>query len=258
MSYMNTTNPQLFQSLVKIGKMVGVFAFVSATLFTMWTPANILVNQNQLVGLPFTDNTMLVVDSDQAASPYQKIGIIVGHHGYAPEGIPDPGAVCPDGLTEVSLNLRIATLLRQDLLQDGFIVELLDEVDPLLEGYEALAVISIHNDTCEFIDNSATGFKVKATYKETNQPELSERLAACVVNRYNTVTGLRYDPRVTDDMTRYHAFEKFAGNTPSVIVETGYMLLDRQLLTEQPDLVAHGLAQGIRCFAYNETINLGQ
>ena len=211
-----------------------------------------------MAGLPFADNTLLAVDEEQDVSPLQKIGIIVGHHGYAPVGIPDPGAVCPDGLTEVSLNLRIATLLRQDLLQDGFVVELLDEVDPRLEGYEALAVISIHNDTCEYIDNSATGFKVKAAYKQTNQPELSDRLSSCIVNRYKTVTGMRYDPRVTDDMTSYHAFEKFGGNTPSVIVEAGYMLLDRKILTEQPDLVAHGLAQGIRCYAYNETINFGE
>jgi N-acetylmuramoyl-L-alanine amidase len=56
-------------------------------------------------------------------------------------------------------------------------------------------------------------------------------------------------------MSNYHAFEKFSDGTPSVILEAGFMLLDREILTENPELIAHGIAEGIRCYAYNEPIN---
>lgn len=239
-------------------RLVLFFAVVTASLFTMWTPENILNNQNFLIESdttlpePIEGPDNLLTTNNQ---PNQKIGIIVGHHGFAPYGIPDPGAVCEsDGLKEVDLNLRIATLLKQELIQDGFTVDLLDETDERLAGYEALAVVSIHNDTCAYINDNATGFKVKAA-PLTTHPELAERLASCIINRYGTVTGLQYHNLVTEDMSEYHAFEKFAGVTPSVIVETGYMLLDREILTEQPGTIAKGLADGVRCFAFNEPIN---
>ncbi len=244
--------------VLKTLRLVLFFAVVAASLFTMWTPENILNNKSFLIEKDATlpepvegINNSLVTDNQ----PNQKIGIIVGHHGFAPYGIPDPGAVCEsDGLKEVDINLRIATLLKQELIQDGFTVELLDETDERLEGYEALAVISIHSDTCAYINDNATGFKVKAA-PLTTHPELAERLASCIINRYAAVTGLQYHNLVTKDMAEYHAFEKFAGVTPSVIVEAGYMLLDREILTERPGTIAKGLADGIRCFAYNEPIN---
>ena len=245
------------QLILNIVKLILVFGFVSATLFTMWTPTNILVAQDQPLIQEIAEANPIEETVEYQIEPEKKIGIIVGHRGYAPEGIPDPGAVCEsDGLREVDLNLRIATLLYQELVQDGFTVELLNEDDPKLQGYQALAVISIHNDTCEYLGDEYTGFKVKAAYKQTNQPELSERLAACLINRYANTTGLRYWPGSTEDMTEYHAFEKFADNTPSAIIETGFMLLDKDILTQNPALIAQGLAEGIRCYAYNETINL--
>lgn len=254
---MDRFNRNIFDSLFNTLKLILVFGFVSATLFTMWTPTNILVAQEKPQQLPIATANPIQETVAYQIEPEKKIGIIVGHRGYAPEGLPDPGAVCEsDGLREVDLNLQIATLLRQELMEENFTVELLNEDDPKLQGYEAMAVISIHCDTCEYLGDEYSGFQVKAAYKQTNQPELSERLAACIINRYQTVTGLRYLPTVSEDMSEYHAFEKFADNTPSIILEAGFMLLDREILSENPMKIAQGIAEGIRCYAYNETINL--
>lgn len=253
---MNKINQNISNTLFNALKLVLVFGFVSATLFTMWTPTNILVAQEEPLFQQLPTVNPIQETVAYSIEPEKKIGIIVGHRGYAPEGLPDPGAVCEsDGLREVDLNLQIATLLRQELLEENFTVELLNEDDPKLMGYEAMAVISIHCDTCEYLGDEFSGFQVRATYKQTNQPELSERLHACIVNRYATVTGLRYLSSTSADMEEYHAFEKFADDTPSVIMEAGFMLLDKEILTKNPQLVAHGIAEGIRCYAYNETIN---
>lgn len=254
--------PFLNQMIGKAIKMLVAFAIITASLFTMWTPANILTEElfSDAIVPENTISPLDVINAESTPEPGQTIGIIVGHHGYAPLGIPDPGAVCYDAagnvdLQEVDLNLRIATLLKQELIQDGFNVVLLDETDERLEGFLGLAVISIHNDTCMYIDEYTSGFKVKAAPNALH-PELAERLSNCMVNRYQSVTQMDFINYVSEDMSEYHAFEKFDPKTPSIIVETGYMLLDRKILTEQPDLIAKGLADGLRCYAYNEVINI--
>ena len=55
-------------------------------------------------------------------------------------------------------------------------------------------------------------------------------------------------------MTSYHAFSEIDENTPAVIIETGFLNLDRQLLTQNPDVAAQGIASGIICFIRNESI----
>ena len=57
---------------------------------------------------------------------------------------------------------------------------------------------------------------------------------------------------ITEDMTRYHTFYEIDGRTPGAIIETGFMLEDRHLLTERPDLVARGIVDGIVCFIEGE------
>jgi len=254
--------PFLNHAIGRSVKMLVIFAVITASLFTMWTPANILTDElfADSIVPENTISPLEVINAEATAEPNKTIGIIVGHHGYAPLGIPDPGAVCYDSagnadLREVDLNLRIATLLKQELIQDGFNVVLLDETDERLEGFLGLVVVSIHNDTCLYINESATGFKVKAA-PNTLHPELAERLSNCMVNRYQIVTQMDFVNYVSEDMSEYHAFEKFDPKTPSIIVETGYMLLDRKILTEQPELIAKGLADGLRCYAYNEVINV--
>ena len=49
-------------------------------------------------------------------------------------------------------------------------------------------------------------------------------------------------------MTDYHAFRKLAPGTQALIIEIGFLNLDRQLLTDGSDKVVEGLANGISCF----------
>jgi N-acetylmuramoyl-L-alanine amidase len=150
------------------------------------------------------------------------------------------------------INIDVATRVKEKLAASGFDVDLLDEFDDRLDGYQALALVSIHADTCQFIDDNATGFKVAAS-SATDSPEKAGRLAACLSSRYAEITGLRFHPgSVSSHMTGYHAFEEISADTTAAIMEVGFMNLDRQIMTQQPDLLAEGVSQGVLCYIYNE------
>ena len=182
------------------------------------------------------------------------VGLVVGHWGH------DTGAICPDslgGYMEVDINYTIADLTRQYLQAEGVKVDLLQEFDDHLEGYLSNALISIHADTCEYIPELGTGYKI-AEAADNKRPEQAARLMACLKNRYGEATDLRYDHRITEDMTSYHAFGEIDPNTPAVIIESGYMNQDRELLTKNPRLVAEGITAGIMCYLNREEISPDQ
>lgn len=227
-------------------------AIIVATLLTLWTPSNLfsdrLLNEMLLSMQTTAEATPAVNWPTVTPPPQMPIGIVAGHWGN------DSGAVCADGLTEEEVNLRIATEVKQYLVNEGYQVDLLQEFDKKLFEYQGLALVSIHNDSCEYINDEATGFKVAAALSDLF-PEKSGRLTACLVHRYQAATGLRYHYHtITADMTSYHAFTEINANTPAAIIETGFLNLDRQILTQQTDLVAQGVAAGILCFIRNEPV----
>ena len=61
---------------------------------------------------------------------------------------------------------------------------------------------------------------------------------------------------ITPDMTEYHAFNEIDANTTAAIIETGFLNLDRKILTEHTDLVAQGVSAGILCYVRNENVAL--
>ena len=227
-----------------------------ATVFTAWTPTTLLpknvadeiasvIATNQA---PPTPTALAVVAT--LAGPLPKIGIVAGHSG--PQN--DPGAVCPNGVTERAVNLDIATRVKAGLTSNGFSVDLLNEFDPKLAGYQALAVVSIHNDSCVYINDQATGFKVAGALN-TGAPDQAGRLVACLQDRYAKRTGLPYHANsVTPDMTSYHTFYEVNASTPIAIIETGFLNLDYKILTEHPEIVAQGVIDGIMCFIKQEPV----
>jgi N-acetylmuramoyl-L-alanine amidase len=56
-------------------------------------------------------------------------------------------------------------------------------------------------------------------------------------------------------MTQYHTFNEINSNTPAAIIETGFLNLDRQFLTEQTDRVAQGIVDGITCYLNDEKVD---
>jgi N-acetylmuramoyl-L-alanine amidase len=184
-------------------------------------------------------------------SPFKlPIGIVAGHSGN------DVGAACDDGFTELSVNEDVSVRVKTLLERQGYIVDLLEEYDPRLDGYKAMALVSLHTDSCQFIDDNATGFKVAGSQAGTSA-EASQTLAACLTNRYAARTGLKNHPgSVTWDMTGYHSFNEVAADTPAVIIEMGFLYLDRNFLTQHADLAAQGITDGILCFTRNEPLDL--
>jgi N-acetylmuramoyl-L-alanine amidase len=193
-------------------------------------------------------NTPVPTPTPQVATPtpnVTRVGIIAGHLGS------DTGAICPDGLQEVDINLDIATQVVNRLSEGfGWQVELLEEFDDQLNGYSADALLSIHADSCNIPGRS--GFKM-ARAESSYIPGPEDRLVDCVSRHYHEVTGLAFDRyTITYDMTRYHAYYEIDPNTPAAILEAGFMLEDRELLTEHSDRVAEGIVNGLICFVEGE------
>lgn len=169
-----------------------------------------------------------------------RIGIIAGHAGS------DSGAVCDDGLQEVNINLDVARRVVTRLNAFGWTVDQLEEFDSRLHGYQANALLSIHADSCNVPGKS--GFKV-ARAEASHIPGSEDRFVDCMSRHYALQTELQFDAHtITYDMRRYHAFNEINPNTPAAIIETGFMLDDRELLTERPDIVAQGIVDGLLCF----------
>ncbi|MBI3739216.1 MAG: N-acetylmuramoyl-L-alanine amidase [Chloroflexi bacterium] len=227
-------------------------AVLLATVFVMWTPTS-------FTAASFADKLALLLTPqavNNPSAPVQqplRIGIVAGHRGN------DSGAVCVDDtgkvtLTEADVNYQIASLVQKKLNDRGFQVDLLNEYDTRLNGYRAVAIVSIHNDSCEYINDEATGFKVAAAL-DTRDTNRANRLLACLVDRYHTATGLKFHPgSITKDMTSYHAFSEIDPNTIAAIIETGFLNLDREILTQHTDQVADGIVNGILCFVNNENV----
>ncbi len=176
------------------------------------------------------------------------IGIVSGHRGN------DSGAVCPDGQTEAEVNFDIASRVKVGLEARGFAVDLLNEFDVRLTRFTALALVSIHADSCAYINDEATGFKVVGA-RNSSVPQESDRLAACLIDRYGRETPLGFHAgSITPDMTFYHGFDELGPNTPAAIIETGFLNLDREFLTQHPEQAAQGIIDGIVCYVRKEPI----
>ncbi len=255
------TTPPVVRTHSATKEMVLYFFIISgiaallATLFTAWSPNQFQAQNSDPLSTPIIlAQPIEPIPEEESGAPTRTprarklIGIVVGHWKN------DSGAVCADGLTEVDINLNVASLVQEMLNEKGYDVDLLAEFDSRLNNYEADAIISIHADSCDYINNLATGFKV-ATSLAKYQPEQSTRLTSCLRGRYGSLTGLPvHSQSVTPDMTEYHTFAEIDPTTPAAIIEIGFMNLDRQFLTETPELAAQGIFSGIECFLHNEAI----
>ena len=240
---------QVLTSVIGVG-------VITATLFSLWMPGSLMPGnlQNKVAQAANPSQAEAPDTSSEPVElprgfPARKIGIVVGHRGS------DSGAVCSNGLTELEVNSNIATFVQMKLIDMGYDVELLDEFDSRLRDYQAGLLLSIHTDSCDYINDSATGFKVAAALSETKSAN-SNRLVQCVADRYANITGLRYHYQsVTNDMTRYHAFQEIDPNTTAGIIEVGFLNLDQDILTSKPELLADGIVAGIKCYMENEGVS---
>ncbi|WP_119065347.1 N-acetylmuramoyl-L-alanine amidase [Aggregatilinea lenta] len=232
---------------------VAVAAVLVSTLFSLWTSPTFFSDEFR-AGLNRVQATQRLINIQPTPLPtgvHQiKIGIVAGHSGKPqdPSFNLDPGAVCDDGLTELSVNQAVAGRVLAALQRDGYSVELLGEFDDKLEDYRADVLISIHSNDCMDYGPEATGYIVaSASARGTTRGE-DERLLNCMIEQYGATTGLPRHFGVTVDMTEYHTFSEVSADTPVAILELGFLRNDRGMLTQQQDLLAQGVANGIRCF----------
>ena len=173
----------------------------------------------------------------------RRIGIVAGHRGV----YNDPGAVCKDGLTEREVNEVVAEKVVLHLRGLGYHAELLDEFDSRLKDYQAEALISLHVNDCKDYGEYVTGYLIaRAAARAAGGAD--DLLVQCLGENYAQATGLRVRAGVTSDMSEYHSFVEIHPYTPAAILEMGFLLADRRLLTERADIVARGVYDGILCF----------
>lgn len=167
-----------------------------------------------------------------------RVGIISGHKGS------DSGAVCDDGLTEAAVTANIAEKVAAQLQSQGIQTDILEEFDSRLSSYEATAVVSIHADSCGYFNDQATGYKIAGSSRTD-----SITLFNCMAQQYQAATQLPFHANtITEHMTDYHVFRELPPGVPAIILEVGFLNLDRQLLTANADIPIQGVTSGITCY----------
>lgn len=239
-----------------VGVMGGIFrsfiviviaAALMATIFTWSTPSQFINDQvkSKLSIAQATGQATSVPTVIPTPNWLRKIGIVSGHRG--PQVPPDPGAVCPDGLTEASITFAVSQKVVRNLRDRGYSVDLLDEFDPRLDGYQAAALVSIHANTCQNFGEVVTGYLIARAASRSGLGQ-DDGLVECVARYYAQATGLTRRPGVTLDMSDYHTFREIHPLTPAAILELGFMLADRDILTNKQDEMAKGITDGVLCF----------
>jgi hypothetical protein len=152
------------------------------------------------------------------------------------------------GRTEVDINLDVANRVAKLLRDAGVTVEILPAT--VRTGYTADAFVAIHADGNS--SSNARGFKISTRWRSEVAAQ-DAMLVDLLTEQYRAATGLPEDAGVTRNMRGYYAYATFRPNyrvsnfTPGAIVEMGFMTnaADRQVMFNQTDKVASGIAQGI-------------
>jgi N-acetylmuramoyl-L-alanine amidase len=240
---------------------VTVAALVAAFILSYWTPDSFLSDE-------FVAELQLAVSTQGPPTPIpspiptysaiKKVGVIAGHSGppLDTQFEVDPGAVCDDNfdgipeLTELEINVAVAQRVTDGLIAEGYQVELLQEYDPRLPGYRADVLISIHTNTCQNygVGQGATGYNVEGNTTNPTNLERETRLQECIAGTYAEETGLPRHYGRPPDLVDYHVFNKVSPDTPTAIVELGFMLEDRPTLLQRQEDIARGVVRGINCF----------
>ncbi len=190
-----------------------------------------------------------------------KVALQVGH--LRNEEVPDElhrlrgntGAT-GGGKTEAEVNEAIAYITKSLLETQGVVVEILPATVP--ERYWADVFVAIHADGSEDILKS--GYKLAAPRRDVTGN--SSKLLNAIEKTYGETTGLILDPNVTRNMRGYYAFSwrrydhAVHPMTASVILETGFLTSpsDREVIVEQPEVSAEGLAKGVIAYLTEQNL----
>jgi N-acetylmuramoyl-L-alanine amidase len=223
-------------------------AGLTATIFTWTTPPGFIASgvRAELSIAEATSVATVVPTALPTPNWAIKVGIVSGHRG--PQN--DPGAVCPDGLTEAEVNFAVAQMVVDNLRSMGYSADLLDEFDARLNNYQASALLSIHANTCQEWPNGevVSGYLIAAPAARVTARGNDELLVNCISRYYSQATGLERREGVTVDMTDYHNFREIHPVTPGAIIELGFLLADRDVLVNRREDMVRGITDGLLCF----------
>ena len=190
-----------------------------------------------------------------------KVALQVGHWktNEAPdeqEGLRGNHGASGGGKAEWEVNMEIANRTAKILRERDVVVDILPTTIP--PTYYADAFVSIHADGNN--DPRKSGFKVATPWRDMSGK--ADDLLKNVETNYSATTQLEIDPSITRNMRGYYAFRwwrfKHAIHpmTPAIILETGFLSSprDRQIIIDQPELSAVGVAKGIIQFLENENL----
>lgn len=228
-------------------------AILVSTIFSLWTRPTFFSDEFR-AGLNQVQATQRVINIQPSPLPTDvrevRIGIVAGHSGRPQDTSfeVDPGATCPDGLTELEINEAVAREVVAALRRERYTVDLLQEFDSRLAGYQADVLVSIHTNDCQDYGDAGTGYSVASASARQTTRGADEYLLTCLIEQYGATTGLPRHQGLTYDMTEYHTFGEVAVDTPTAIIEIGFMRNDRAMLTGEQALIGQGIANGIRCF----------
>ena len=184
-----------------------------------------------------------------------RVGLQVGHlrSNELPEELKalrtSTGAAA-GGYREVEVNQAVAERAASYLRGVGFAVDVLPATVP--PSYRADAFVAIHADGNA--DPRMRGFKAATHWREW---EAATTLLAAMRAEYGAASGLAWDEaHISSGMRGYYAMSTgryrhaVANTTPAIILEMGYLTnpQDRQLMTQQVDRLARGVAAGVQRF----------
>jgi N-acetylmuramoyl-L-alanine amidase len=208
----------------------------------------------RVLGLALVAATLFWSAPAQAAAEW-RVGLQAGH--WRSNELPDElrslrgstGAAA-GGVREYQVNLDVAQRAAGYLRDAGVAVDVLPATVP--QNYLADAFVSLHAD-----GNASTrlsGFKAAGHWRDWSA---STALVEALRADYGPASGLAWDGgRISSNMRGYYALSSRRFNhaisnyTPGVILEMGYLTnpRDRQLMTQQADRLARGVAEGVLRF----------
>lgn len=235
-------------------KKYSFFKVLFSILFTALLTATILVTFSP--GAEYIDRFVPqaeseLIDLNNQNNQRKIIGILPGHYGF------DSGYQCGaeyNFVRESDVNLRLAVLVRDYLEANGYTIDFLHEYDPALSNYTALALVSIHANTCSPNDSKLSGFNI-TTGGQNTYPSESKRLNDCLTYHYAQSSKLDFlGENYAPEEESLYSFDTVNNYTTISIIHTGYLGNDYRTISEKTNSLAKGIADGIICYVEDDTV----
>lgn len=223
-----------------------------------------IADLSKLNGVPVlplysVDDAIALPDVHVGAAPnpdHLQVALQVGH--WQSEQMPDEqaglrsaGGASWGSYSELSANLDISRRVAALLKADNISVAILPATVPI--NYSADVFLAIHADWASLADKHGVKF---ARSRYSTIPDVDDALLQTMYKYYQQATGMPKQNGITNNMTQYYAFNNWKYHyslnraTPAGIIEMGFLTnaTDRNILFNQPDEVAKGIADGLEAF----------